>query len=193
MGTQGKRGPYAKGLERRKAILAAALEAYAESDAGGPTLKAIADRAGIPETSLLHYFGSREELFVAIVTARDEADRAFIGDRASDAADLAEHHKIVTHNIQTPGLVKLFAEQSVAAASPSHPAHEYFSRRYPRYIEALSRSLRDNRGLDEATARWFARILIAAADGLQIQWLLDPSIDMDADLARLTTALLGPA
>jgi len=40
---------------------------------------------------------------------------------------------------------------------------------------------------------WKGRMLLAAAEGLQAQWLRDPSIDMMADIKRLYEMLDGPA
>ncbi|HEY0189291.1 MAG TPA: hypothetical protein VGC67_17525 [Cellulomonas sp.] len=47
-------------------------------------------------------------------------------------------------------------------------------------------------GLAPAEASWRARVLIAAVDGIQIQWLLDPSIDMADDIVRLNAVLTAP-
>jgi hypothetical protein len=35
-------------------------------------------------------------------------------------------------------------------------------------------------------------VLIAAVDGIQTQWLLDPTIDMAADIVRLDALLSTP-
>jgi hypothetical protein len=43
-------------------------------------------------------------------------------------------------------------------------------------------------------AEMAANLLIAAADGLQTQWLLDPEVDMAAHLSSLVSLLCsGPA
>ncbi|MDR1799658.1 MAG: TetR/AcrR family transcriptional regulator [Bifidobacteriaceae bacterium] len=184
------RGPYRKSERRRAEILQAALDAYATSDAGGPTLKAIAQRLDITESALLYHFGSRDDLFWAIIRARDEADRFRPDDRMLDTEDFRRLGEMIVHNASTPGLVRLFLEQAVADASPSHPAHDYMRQRYARFAAGLAAGLRDAKGLSDEQADWFARILIAAADGLQIQWLLDPGLDMRSDLNRLADLAL---
>jgi AcrR family transcriptional regulator len=180
-----KRGPYKKSAERRSAILDAALEAYAESDAGGPTLQAIAEKVGLTQTALLYYFSSREELFLAIVRARDDRDRFRSVDDPPSVEDFQRLGQLIARNTETPGLVRLFLEQAVAAAGTGHPAHDYFQDRYRAFATSLAEGLRTNRGISDETADWLSRVMIAAADGLQIQWLYNPQISMANDLERL--------
>ena len=46
---------------------------------------------------------------------------------------------------------------------------------------------------DSEYARWLARIVLAAADGLQLRWRHDLSTDMAADLERLFVHTLRQA
>jgi AcrR family transcriptional regulator len=187
------RGPYRKSAARKAEILAAALAEYAHSDAGGPTLKAIANRVDIAESAVLYHFGGRDNLFVEIIRARDEADSLGPADAGLGPGDFARLGEIIAHNASTPGLVKLFLEQAVAAATPTHAAHDYMKARYARFAEGLAKGLRDTKGLSDERAQWLARILLAAADGLQIQWLLDPEVDMRRDLEALIDLAVGAA
>ncbi|MDR1387890.1 MAG: TetR/AcrR family transcriptional regulator [Propionibacteriaceae bacterium] len=180
-----KRGPYKKSVERRSAILRAALEAYAESDAGGPTLQAIADKVGLTQTALLHYFPNRQELFLGVVRVRDDRDRFRAPDESLSPEDFHRLGQLIARNAETPGLVRLYLEQAVAGAAPTHPAHAYFRDRYQSFVDGLAEGLLAAKGLSQDQAAWLARILIAAADGLQIQWLYDSDISMASDLGRL--------
>ena len=63
-----------------------------------------------------------------------------------------------------------------------HPAHEAFAARYARLRAEIEASVPD-------AEPWRARVLLAAADGLQLQWLHDPTSDMADDLERLAEAL----
>jgi AcrR family transcriptional regulator len=185
-----RRGPYAKGIAKRQQILKEALDAYAESDSAGPSLRAIAKRAGLSERGLLHYFAARDELFVAILAERDAADRATF-DPYGPIDDLAP---VTAHSAKTPGLVRLFLEMAAAAPDPEHAAHRFFTRRYRELRDILARKFRRSAEAPPAPravdAEFAARILIAASDGLQAQWLLDPAIDLENDLDRLAQLLL---
>ncbi|WP_219825466.1 TetR/AcrR family transcriptional regulator [Nonomuraea typhae] len=185
------RGPYAKSSAKREQILRAALEIYAEAGSRKVSVRDIAKRVGMTDTGVLHHFGSRENLLTAVLEARDAIGAETYGDTLSDASAGA---KLLAANVSTPGLVKLFLDVAAAAAEPEHPAHDYFVERYARLRREVAARLADlpaagDAGeIDRARA---ARILIAAVDGLQIQWLLEPEIDMAADLAALHRLLTG--
>lgn len=189
-----RRGPYAKGIAKRQQILLEALAAYAESDSAGPSLRAIAARVDLSERGLLHYFASREELFVSILRERDAGELEALG--AEPAVETLVD--VPARSARTPGLVRLFLELAAAAADPSSLAHEFFNNRYRRLREFMTIVLRRSRVAAASTdddAAFLGRMLIAAADGLQMQWLLDPSIDMQSDLQRLgrLLAVIPPA
>jgi hypothetical protein len=89
-----------------------------------------------------------------------------------------------------PRLVSLFSRLAVEAADPAHPAHQYFLDRSERLRETFAASFGEGRlghpSLDPDT---LARIIQAAADGLQLQWMIDPSVDMPAIMEALIDAL----
>lgn len=165
------RGPYAKGIERRAQILDAALAAY--TVVGSPTLRQIADAVGLSEAGVLHYFGSREELFVAILEARDAL--------AQHRFDLSTREGVfaaIEDATRSPGLAKLYVDMSVAAADPAHPARSFMQAREAALIAVVA-NLIPGAAPDDPRAR----SLVALAEGLQIQWLRDRSVNV-AGLVR---------
>ncbi|MFF3222515.1 hypothetical protein ACFYV7_06945 [Nocardia suismassiliense] len=73
-----------------------------------------------------------------------------------------------------------------AAADPRHPAHGYMLERYRVGTEAFARALREMQQdgtlsgqIDPDAA---ATMFFALADGLPARWLIDPAIDMAAQL-----------
>jgi AcrR family transcriptional regulator len=54
--------------ERRGQILAAARETFASSGQAGASMAAIAESAGVTRGLLNHYFGTKRELYLAVVT-----------------------------------------------------------------------------------------------------------------------------
>ncbi|MDT0462168.1 TetR family transcriptional regulator [Streptomyces gibsoniae] len=177
MTTRSRRSQYAKGVARRAEILRVALNAYQSSGRQGPTLRSIAQAAGLTEAGVLHYFDSKDALLVAIL---EERDRTYA--ETYDLTTLDGVWGVVAHTVQTPGLVKLFVDMSAAAADPRHPAHAFMLQR----SEALNERTRKLLGAGRAAQ---ARVLIAALEGLQIQWLRDPSVDVVGDLKALHRAL----
>jgi len=167
------RGPYAKTTAKRAEILRVALEAYASSGRQGPSLKSIAEAVGLSEAGVLHHFASKDELLVAVLAARDEESR-----QRYDLSTLDAVFELLADSTKTPGLVKLLVDMTAASADPEHPAAEFMREHNERAIAVLKRFLGDD-------AEREARLLVAAAEGLNIQWLRDPSIDIAAEMALL--------
>lgn len=181
-----QRGQYAKGAAKREEILAVALEVVAEFGCRNASNREIARRVGLTQPGLMHYFGSREELYMAVLTARDERDSAT---HWNDSPNFRGFLDIIAHNTQVPGLVQLYVEFSAEASIGRHPAHAYFVDRYDWARELSKQSVRAAQETGEfgpnVDPELVADIVIAAADGLQQQWLVDRSIDMVARLQSL--------
>lgn len=182
-----RRGSYAKGIAKREEILTAALDVIARHGYRRTSVRELADAVGLSQAGLLHYFSSKEELFQEILRKRDEVDAA-----AFDA-DL-EHpiegfFAIIRHNTEVPGLVQLYAQVSTEAGDPDHPAHDFFVERYRSLRAAFSGLVRDEQAAGnvdpDVDPERVANLFLAAADGLQTQWMLDRSTDMAADLEYL--------
>ncbi|MFF9542526.1 TetR/AcrR family transcriptional regulator [Streptomyces albidoflavus] len=177
--SRGTRGPYRKGTERREQILRAALEVFSEHGDRGSSLKEIARRVGLSQAGVLHYFDSREDLLVAVLQERDALNAEAVSDAASVGEALA---RTVGHNAEQPGLVDLFVTLSAGASDQDHPAHRFFADRYTRLSalaeDGLERSQAHGEVRDDIEATHMARLLLAVSDGLQLQWLLNPELDM---------------
>ncbi|HSA52056.1 MAG TPA: TetR/AcrR family transcriptional regulator [Yinghuangia sp.] len=175
---RGPRGPYRKSIERREQILDAALHVFAEQGDGGALLQEIADRVGVKQPSLTYYFASRDELLLAVVEHHDTlgAELAAEADRPIQAAADA-----LRRSMRQPGLRRLFATMAVAAADPDHPGHAFFTERYRRIAAEVARRVAKDqeagRARRDESPEHLARLLLAVVDGLQKQWLIDPSTD----------------
>lgn len=195
-----RRGFYAKGVAKREEILARALDVIAREGYRGASVKELAEAVGLSQAGLLHYFGSKEELFTEILRKRDELDSVAFGvDLAHPEAvdDLRSGYLgVIRHNADVPGLVQLFARLSVDAADPGHPAHAFFTERGDAirsvFAEAIARKQASGELTDRVDPGTLARIFQAVADGLQVQWMLQPDVDMAGTVDALFE-LLTPA
>lgn len=176
-----KRG-YAKGIAKREEILARALEVFAEKGYRKASLREIAESVGLSQAGLLHHFSSKEELFAEVLRKRDEVDAGGPGPRTDWADAFDRLAAIVRHNAQVPGLVHLSATISAEAADPDHPGHAYFVERYTTIVGGLEQHLRADQEAGRVRAdvdpRTLARLAVAVADGMQVQWMLDGTADM---------------
>lgn len=196
------RGPYVKGVARRREIVDVALELLATQGMRGSTLQEIATRVGISAPGVLHHFGSKEHLLIAVLEERDkrdlEAASAWTAAHPPDQwGPLSGAQAAVERTKASPGLARLYTVLAAEATEPDHPAHEWFQRRYERIREVT----RDN--LDRAIARGeldasvdvdaLSQLLPGILDGLQLQWLLDPQLDTAEALRLVMSALLEQA
>lgn len=196
-----KRGSYAKGITKREEILTSALQVIAREGLRGTSVRDIADAVGLSQAGLLHYFGSKEELFVQVLRKRDEIDAAHY-DVAAERFDRVRegYLQVIRHNSDVPGVVELFSSLAVDAVDTDHPAHAYFLQRTELIRGLLRTTVRAEqeagRITDEVDADIVARILQAVADGMQLQWLLDRDVDMAAaveGLFRILSTSARPA
>jgi AcrR family transcriptional regulator len=183
----GVRGPYAKSAQRSSEILEVATTVFATHGYSGGSLRDIARQLGLSMTSISHHFGSKHELLEAVLERADTTTSgaavfdfdAACAERGVAVATLGRVHS----NLDRPELLRLFAILSAEASVLSHPAHEWFVDRYRRKIETVAAAF----AFDQACNRvhrdrdpvLLSRLLIGAWDGIQLQWLIDPTTDMD--------------
>jgi AcrR family transcriptional regulator len=93
--TSTRRGRRPGRPDTKAAILAAARERFAASGFGGTTIRAIATEAGVDAALVHHYFGSKDDLFVAAL-ALPVDPRAVIGAAVAGPAEEAAEKLIRT-------------------------------------------------------------------------------------------------
>ncbi|QPZ37879.1 TetR/AcrR family transcriptional regulator [Paramicrobacterium chengjingii] len=194
VGTPKRRGPYAKSAERRRSIVDAAFEVFASRGYRGGSLQDVADRVGLSQTSLLHYFPSKADLLVAVLNKRDaEADTGPIAEDGDFETTLVEQARF---NESVPGLIELYSVLCGESVTTDYPGREYFVSRFARLRGEYSTELvmlreqgRLRAGVDPERA---ASSIVALWDGIQLQWLLDPSIDMAACLKDYLDSIILP-
>lgn len=202
----GRRGSYAKGVAKREEILTRALDVIAREGYRGASVKELADAVGLSQAGLLHYFDSKEELFTEILRKRDEIDSVSLGVSgdiehgltADGDLDLEAVRNgylgVVRHNADVPGLVHLFARLSVDAADPEHAAHDYFVQRGAGLRDFFAAAIAAGQASGDIDDRVdpdvLARLFQAVADGMQVQWMLEPDVDMATTVGALFELLI---
>ncbi|MFI9027974.1 TetR/AcrR family transcriptional regulator [Streptomyces sp. NPDC053560] len=195
-GARHGKGRAVRGEDRRAELLRAALEVIAERGYRGASLSAVAERVGITQQGLLHYFPSKEALLVALLEARDEWDISGGPRPGGEPWPLDLYASLVEYNAMRPGIVQTFSALLGESVTGDHPAREFFAHRYELVRQSAAGSLRGEFGdrlPGGLTPEEAAPLLIAVMDGLQYQWLLDPeAVDMPAAF-RALLRLLGRA
>ena len=187
------RRSYPKGVRRRQQILDSAITLLAQRGVDRASLRTIGEAIGVSHAALRHYFSSRDELLV-------EAYRTHETRAASDAPATGETAvgliaAAAERNRAIPGLVELYATLTTDALQEQHAVTREFVRERFRSlrvslaarIESGQRAGRVAPDVDPLDA---AALVIAASDGLQIQWLLDPdAVDIGRSLSILEQLL----
>ncbi|MFC3494931.1 TetR/AcrR family transcriptional regulator [Glycomyces rhizosphaerae] len=183
----------ARGQARREEIVQAAIEVIAERGYRGASLAAVAEKVGLTQQGLLHYFPSKEHLLIGVLDFREQTD----ADRGTVTVPMtmATTEAVVEANANRVAIVRTFSALLGESVTEDHPAADYFRVRYRRVREAFTAMLRREWGdrlPSGLTPEEAAPLLIAIMDGLQFQWLHEPeSFDMPAAF-RAFVRLLDP-
>jgi AcrR family transcriptional regulator len=116
---------------RRAALLDALIDTVARDGIGGRSLRDLADAAGTSHRMLIHYFGSRDDLLVAIVQEVERRQTAMLDDIPSDSVGAME---AMWGDVRRPELwpfERLFFECYARAAQGEEP----FTRMLPGAID----------------------------------------------------------
>ncbi len=180
-------------LERKRALLEAAVDTVGETGYASVTHRAVTARAGLPTTSIGYFFASIDDL-------TREAMRTFVAEEFDRLATLAA---ILQNTSASPGeVVAAFAESSAARGNESLALIEAYLRaardpgsREPveEYVRAADETARGAAALagaeiDAETARG----VVALINGFTV---LDSALPAQADIAvkkrALRTMLIG--
>ena len=201
MGEGRTRGPYAKSAGRRDDILRAARAAIAENGYARASLRDIAERVGLTHAGLQYYFPTKEAILTALLDERDadaeqrgrEQDAPSLNGTVATLADILR--ATISAHLETPELTGLWAELTIAARSQDHPAHDHFVDRFDHGRALITERLGSPAkhealpgGLSAAEA---AVLVVAMIEGLETQWLLDPSLDIITPLTKFIQLVDG--
>lgn len=189
-------GAYPKGVAKRKEILQAALTVFDRNGNAGTTMRAVAAEAGLSLAGLMHYFPTRDLLLAEVLISLDrEAEAIYLeyGQQYGPGELLAERMEL---NHRNPVRARLYVTLIAAATNdPKHPAAHWFRERFELFRTVVAEHVRGQQARGEVPphvdADHAARSLLAAADGIQNQWLYDHTIDMAAYVRTTWRQLLG--
>lgn len=187
---------------RRQEIIEAAFHSFSRGGFRSATMAEIAADVGLTEAGLLHHFPSKGELLLAVLQERESRDQALIArEREQGTGFVDAFLEVLRTNAKNTALTQLFTVLSAESVTDGHPARDWFVQRYRHTVGDAAEHL--GAGLDPArlppgvTAETVARWLVALADGMRLQWLLEPetvdrvrAIEQFVDLLDLLVA--GP-
>lgn len=178
---------------RRAQIVDAATRLVSERGFNAFNLSQIAVECGITRAGVEHHFPTKEALLIEILRHRDEADVEFVAPGGVMPTDEAGAWRaldaLVRRNAQRREVVRLYAILGAEALDPEHPAHSYFAERASAGRASLAEAARPWHPHPET----FAVEVLALLDGLQLQWLRDPDLDLEHLWRSASAVLCRPA
>lgn len=198
--------PQARTAAKRVKILEAAMSVFGTRGYNNAALAEIAEQAGMTHAGVLHHFGSKEALLVAVLKYRDgEAMQGVAAREQVEGPAFLEHMlDTVMQNMSRPGVVQTYAVLSAESVTDDHPAQQYFKGRFAGLRIKIQGVLSQTTGrdIDDGEVVDAANAIIAVMDGLQVQWLLDPdavamprtvAMVLDELIDRLATRTTAPS
>lgn len=168
-------------LRRREDILKAALTTFGSKGYNNGPLTEIAEQVDMTHAGVLHHFGSKDQLLLEVLRYRDENDVAELADQhIPDGIDLFRHLvRTAFLNARRAGIVQAYAVLSAESVTDDHPAREFFETRYQtlraEVTQAFELVCAEHGTPLPSTVHHASAAILAIMDGLQVQWLLDPT------------------
>jgi AcrR family transcriptional regulator len=192
------RRSYTKGLAKREELLETALGVIARNGYSRASLRGLAAAVDLTQTGLLYHFESKEALFIEILKRRDEAaEKVYVeAVEANPTLDFADMLAAgIQENAGLAGLMQLYTRLAAEATEEGHPAREFFQQRRVGLVEAYSRQIAglQKHGIvpSHLDPTVIASLTANLLDGLQLAWLIDPTIDMAAQLRAFWALVEG--
>jgi AcrR family transcriptional regulator len=176
----------ARGEARRHQIIEVATRLLARNGSRGTSLQEIATASGVTQTGLLHHFPTKEHLLHAVLDYRDEFENSLIWRHGDDPGILVFDviADVVSEWSSRPELVGLMAILVAENVGDEAMLHDRLRANYRRTLSQLSHTLegavdrREIVGPIDPDSK--AVEILAFLSGLELAWLVDPTIRAEA-------------
>ena len=169
--------------DRRQLIIEAAIPIIGQRGYYGFSIKNLAKACGLTVAGVLHHFGSKEAILMAVLDYRERGDfeavwqgLPFRDAKKLEAFSLDEFKRLlratVVRNSTRPETLRLGSMLRIEALYPGHPAFEFFRDRNQRALRTYTHML-TGKVPEPAVA---AAQVIALMLGLEILWLASPEL-----------------
>ncbi|WP_062203207.1 TetR/AcrR family transcriptional regulator [Demequina salsinemoris] len=194
------RGPYKRSATTRAAILEAATQVFSEQGYRAGSMREVARRCGIDQSTVTHHFPSKPALLLALMHERDARGDALVAATQTDgpARPVDAVLALARHNESSPDAIALYTVLAAESVTPDHPLDDYFRDRL-RHVRTnfegwLSQLAEDGALRDGVTPSWAAATLLSLWEGAQLHWLIDPDeVDVPAALEGFLHLILHDA
>ena len=191
--------PNRRGARSRELVLDAAERLIAENGYGSATVAALVEEAGIPPSSVYHYFDSKEGVLLAVMERGAERFFEALPDFDTRLGSQAEHLGTLVDTVtetleRNPNFLRILI---VMATQPVNANGGEVHRVVERVREMALERLRDQMQIvfgldcDGEDADQLARFALAAFDGAFVAYQSNPKLRLRDLLRHLPAALIA--
>jgi AcrR family transcriptional regulator len=191
--------PNRRGARSREAVLDAAERLMAEQGYEAATVAALVEEAGIPASSIYHYFGSKEGVLLAVMERGAERFFAALPLAERRVGSRSEHLRLLVETASAtlerhPDFLRILV---VMAAQPvdagQGEVHKVVNRVRELALERIRAQMKIVFGLDPKgkKADHLARFTLAAFDGAFVAYQSQPGVTLSGLLRHLPAALIA--
>ncbi len=172
-----------RGVERRRAMVDAAITLFSQQGVRGTGVAAIAERAGVTPSALIHHFGSKEGLVQAVLEEADRRALARLSATPTSEPTLAEAFAWFVRDAEHTAaaereLTALHTTLTAENLDPGTALHTWFrdrGRALRAHLTALfTRATKDGTARPDVNPTTLATEVAAFLEGAHLLWLLDP-------------------
>lgn len=191
--------PNRRGARSREAVLDAAERLIAEHGYEAATVSALVEEAGVPASSVYHYFGSKEGVLLAVMERGAKRYLAEVPAFARRIGSRQEHLRVLVETAASlldrdPDFLRILV---VMAAQPMSAGEGEVHRVVNRVRELALQRLREQMEIvfaldpESVSADHLARFALAAFDGAFVAHQSHPEVTIAELLEHLSAALVA--
>jgi AcrR family transcriptional regulator len=191
--------PNRRGAKSREAVLDAAERIMAERGYEAATVASLVEEAGVPASSIYHYFGSKEGVLLAVMVRGAERFHEALPEPTERRGSQSEHLRGLMASIaegleRRPDFLRLILVMATQPRVSGNGEVDVVVERVRELALARLRNQMDiafgiDRGSEEADQ--LARFGLAAIEGGFVATQADPRLSLDRLLEHLPTALVA--
>ena len=185
----------AKGITKPRGDPRRSSRTFSSNGYDRTSVREIARASGLSQAGLLHYFANKEELFTEVLqetaTSATSSSTTHSTVSRSPPTDSSRSSGTTPTSQTSSGCTSPCLPKALTStATPDHSSCRATPHCEPRSPTGCDSYKKDDAFTSTIEADVVASLLIATADGLQTQWLLDPdSVDMGQRIGELWICL----
>ncbi|WIB67259.1 helix-turn-helix domain-containing protein [Curtobacterium sp. MCBD17_035] len=181
-------------MDVRIGIVEAALRVLSRQSYRRTTLRDVADEAGMTLEQVGEHFPTWPGLVMATLHHWQTLRTAHLLDVGRDHGVLEFMRRLVEENLDDPVMARLLVMVLAEAMDPTHPSAPYLQTRYEAFhqtiLTAVEHDIAMGRLPHDLQADHAAELILGLWEGLWMQFLLRPQMDMQAAFDRALGVLV---